>query len=1188
MKRFYNFLSLLLLSLVGVTTAVAQDYKRGELYTEVSDFEGKTVVLYAPGTSGDHPAGYMNGKNTLSTQITDSCFYVFEAIDGKTVDGEQLYRLKQVSSGLYVKDADGQEEDAFELTASEAEAFEMTVMPFDPIDAGDMPTRNSASDQKQDLNEMGFVLCRGEQAAEPFKDDNGNVYNEGYIYIGGVDVPFISPYTDTNVWCVYAYENNKGLEKLEAYLEMYCASGVEPYPAGTQPGYYKQDLVDAAKALFDKANLVYNEELSMSDEEIDVLCAQLKEAFEKLANEGYIDFEEGYFFIADTRANPLYVTVYTSGDTNYFGFVRNYTVPTPLDATAARHVWRLEKGSEEGKWKLKHVATGLYLTNQQAGARNWFLMGSINEATDIVMSKSTHVPGAWMFQYPGQGGNYYATDVNAGGDMAGCNQWSDKNDNGIIFTFASVSEAEFEEALKAAQQEILNEKLSALYDKALTNIMEGTAYKWDGEKDADFSREGALVSPTGDEATSHVFSRAQETDPNEGSTHEALLDNNVSTYYHSSWSSGAFTPSINKFHDVCFELDEPASGIVTAKICKRLTGNDYPTKFAIFGTNEADKANPDAADWKLEGIASINWDTPLLVDGEESEREKYVGYASFNLSQEYKYIRCAAIATIFNESNPMTNRGYFAISEMNLWKGGVLDEVNSTISMVSKPTMDRLNAALETAKAELAKGAATDATMAELQAAYEQFVKEFPVPALLTEAAAAAQAVADNAHNNNLVGDEVAQYPQAAYNALVAAIEAANNYDTKGKTAAEINAQVDLVNAAVAAFKASVTLPKAGKYYVWRGVGTKYNNGKEENGWNSLGALVYSPNNALNTSLYFTRPQGAAENLPFEELTDTVDALVNMKYLWYVEKAEAGKMVIRNVATGMYVGKKDDAVAQSKTPVEINMVAVQPSVFLLECGDGVQFNAYGDGQVGAWPDATDQNARWRFENVDESMLGSSTSLYWPVAAGKYQILTLPVSINQSIEGTIYDVIGVTADNKLALVEQSDVVPAGTPFIYLPDAELTYPAYGAWFDIYFEDDLTLDQGGHLTYATEPVATACLTGTLCEPDTVPAGYGYFYSGKPSATDNTVIGVNSGWIGVRGATMPVADEAEADATIELGKVVIDEITSAQVVTLPAAVSVYNVNGQMVRKNVKTANALKGLPAGIYVVGGQKFIVK
>ena len=99
-------------------------------------------------------------------------------------------------------------------------------------------------------------------------------------------------------------------------------------------------------------------------------------------------------------------------------------------------------------------------------------------------------------------------------------------------------------------------------------------------------------------------------------------------------------------------------------------------------------------------------------------------------------------------------------------------------------------------------------------------------------------------------------------------------------------------------------------------------------------------------------------------------------------------------------------------------------------------------------------------------------------------------------------------------------------------------------------------------------------------VPAGYGYFYSGKPSATDNTVIGVNSGWIGVRGKVMPVADEAEADATIELGKVVIDEITSAQVVTLPAAVSVYNVNGQYV------GTSLDALPKGLYIVGGKKVL--
>ena len=73
-----------------------------------------------------------------------------------------------------------------------------------------------------------------------------------------------------------------------------------------------------------------------------------------------------------------------------------------------------------------------------------------------------------------------------------------------------------------------------------------------------------------------------------------------------------------------------------------------------------------------------------------------------------------------------------------------------------------------------------------------------------------------------------------------------------------------------------------------------------------------------------------------------------------------------------------------------------------------------------------------------------------------------------------------------------------------------------------------------------------------------------------------------------MPVADAEMADVTIDLGKVVIDEINEANVVVLPALSNVYSINGQLVRKNVKTVNALKGLPAGIYVVGGKKFIVK
>ena len=39
-------------------------------------------------------------------------------------------------------------------------------------------------------------------------------------------------------------------------------------------------------------------------------------------------------------------------------------------------------------------------------------------------------------------------------------------------------------------------------------------------------------------------------------------------------------------------------------------------------------------------------------------------------------------------------------------------------------------------------------------------------------------------------------------------------------------------------------------------------------------------------------------------------------------------------------------------------------------------------------------------------------------------------------------------------------------------------------------------------------------------------------------------------------------------------------------ADVDVYDLNGRLVRKSVKAATALQGLPAGTYIVGGKKVL--
>ena len=1184
MKRFYNLLSLFLLSLVGITSAVAQDYKKGTLLETTDEVVGQQVLLYAPGTSSDHPAGFMNGTNALCEIVSDSCIYVFEAV-GRQVDGYDLYRLKQVGSGKYVKDADGQDEDAFELTDEVSEAFEMTVLPYvDITDSGEACGRNTASSQKQDLSNPGFVLCRGELAAEPFEDAN----NEGYIYIGSVHSPFISPYSDTNMWEIWTVENTKGLEKLNNYLDMYFPSPdlSFDFPAGNSPGFYQSEVVAEAQVLVDKANDVSNGDITMSDAEIDELCAQLKAAYEKL-QESRIPLGAGYYFIYNVAGRYLYGA--DQGETSflYSNSARTYEIPETLTADDVKYIWKVTPAEEgEDLYLVENVLKGLVISGQEAscsGTDNGMGFTLAKTGSVMITGNGENEAPSFLFSTTAStknGMKQFHAKFNDNPVMA----WNANASENNCMHFVTVTEEEFNAVIEQAMQQQRNEKLAAAYNKAMSSVMEGTLYTWNGERDEDFTHEGALVEPTGDEATSHFFSNAKE--PSEG-TYEALLDGDFSTFFHTAWSTGAFSASLSKFHYLGVELPEPVEGPLTIKMAKRVqssgNANDYPTKFAVYGTNDnVDKENPDAAEWKLEGIAKVDWSVAVTSP---IEKDNCVGFATVNLSAPYKYVRFGAIETELNAGN--AGRGYWAIGEANLWKGGEYDAVNSTISMVSQPTMDALNAALAKAKAEIAAGTASDATIAELEAAYAQFVLEFPVPALIGEAADAAEAVANAAANNGLVGDDLGMYPQAEYDALVAAIQAARDYDTLNKTAAEINAQVDAVNAAVAVFKASLKLPEAGKYYVWRGKGEKYLNGQEAQGWNSLNALVYSPSNALSTNLAFTRPEGAAELLDVAELADTVDAAENLKYLWMVEKAEAGKIVLRNVGTGMYVGRADGEMGQSKEPVEINVLSARAGQFVLEVREGTHFNFYGGGAVGAWADASDQNAFVAFEEVSLTALGNTSSFYWPVEAGKLQILTLPVSVDVAWDGTAYGVAGVTVDNQLALVEM-DEIPAGTPFVFAANTELTAPAYGAAFNILFEDDVTLDQGGSLIYALEPVAVEGLTGTLCEPDTVAKGFAYFNGGKIAATNETRIGVNSGYVGVAGVQMPIVEADMADETVDLGKIDLTDINNATVVVMPSVVNVYSINGQLVRKNVKTLNATKGLPAGIYVVGGQKLIVK
>ena len=1205
MKRFYNLLSFFLLSLVGITNAVAQDYGQGKLLETPEQIVGKDVLLYEPGTSSDHPAGYLNGSAKWTNTISDACIYNFIKLEKQSEDGHPLYLLQQKSTKKYVKDPakiEGSEGESYvEYTDKKEDAFEMTVLNFEEIvDGAESNPRTAANSNKQDLSVTGFVLCRNEF------DIDEETGEQSPVYIAGQWEPSYFPYTDTNVFRIYEFVVLKGQEKLMSYVEAFV---VDPnnYTTGTTPGTYKKELVDAANQAYNAANQAL-ESGNVTDEQADKLCADLKKAYNDLMDKGFNALVDGGYYFIRTTTNHWMTSEKKSGLDFLWGAGGVYEgdkapAAGEVQVADAKYIWKLTSAGKKDLYYVQNLYTGTYMSAETNAAfkvdKDCYILTEektpLFVAFDGAESKEANSKKLGFVFYQMKADSTKGRQFHSKFANSGVFEWNDIANPNNIYLFNDVAKADIDRIAAEVEQAKLNEKLNTIYGKALVDYSGSLAISG-GTKDADFSN-GLTKDST------NFFCTVLQS--NEGKI-AALADgkfgknNDVNSYFHTSWSGGSFTPSLDRYHYVGVDLKKEISGGIMVKIAKRRTYNDYPMEFAFFGSNDP-KAVVDSAEWTLLGCGKVDWSIGMpLKAGVDPDCEKdtvipnAIGVAGTTFEGSYRYIKCAAIATQYNINDPRGNRGYFCLSEMTVYSPATIDPNGGLIQQVSEPVRKEIAAALEAAKKEVAAGKATQPTIDRLQKAYDAFMKELPNPQALLDAAKEAKTFANNVEKQGFVGEELAQYAPAGLEALKAAVKAANEYDANGKSAKEILAEVEKLNTAVATFKEGINLPEADKIYRLRGASRK--------AWNkkliSYKAQCYAKNNGNANTIYFTYPEGAtneaivtndngviADNEVWETvtsaLTDTLNsALTN--YYWYVEKAEKGKIVLRNVGTGMYLSAQNGEVGQSVTPVEIPVILSKPLMFVFDAGKDKQLNVNSNGQMVTWADPNDWNAQFTFEAVPQI---DYAQLAMPVANEAYQIVTLPVTVDAyCVQGTAYSLVGETDDKKFALAEITEPIPAGTPFILGRDVENAEQALengAALFD-YGMDAIT--NVSELQYSTKALEANGIQGTLCEVDTVAAGYAYLRGSKVVATKNTVIGVNSGYFNAKHEK----GVAAGDVNLELGKVVVDNITNADVVVLPSVVDVYSVDGVLVRKNVKAANATKGLPAGVYVVGKVKVLVK
>lgn len=1198
---------------------MAQAYREGNLLETVEAVTSQDILLNGTGNMGG--GQYLCGQGYSST-VTKDCRYRLEQVSGQ-VDGLNLYVLKQVSTGLYVKDYTLQTTDddqtsqydtsdypfggyGIAVTADKAEAMQFTVSLA--VENGTDPRSKTTQGQAQDLSQPSFVLATKQPSA------NGAIQFLGHYY-----KPFYAVYEDTNAWQIHAVDEPQGKKKLQAYMDVYFKNNTDPavtYPAGTNPGAYPANLVEAAQAAYTEANTALNaENFTLNNDQVNDLCNRIETAVEKLKT-SINPMVDGIYFIHDSRGmfnagNTMFLYGDNGNGKDYISANGNYTKPAKLDADAVKYLWRVKlvKGDSA---TVQNVLTGLYFTHKIAVANHYGLSQSENI---VMLRKGSETGDKFNLSsfYIKNTKNTERACTNPAGWLI---NWNYDNDPGNQFVFESVTEDELNAVLEEAKQDLRNEKLATLYGDAVYALNKGISYApaADYVLDNDFSAEGALVRHTGDEDNTPWYCNNKE--GGEG-TYEALTSEGweYGTYFHSSWSGGAFEPSISKNHYLVAELEQDATGDILVKVAKRGTGNDFPTQFAVYGANKFDKENPNATEWKFQGLADINYTDSVAVTYNNGENDPVtvpdaVGVAAMHLDGSYAYIKLAATKTLFNASNPLTNRGYFAIAKLNIWEAAEpvvksytpeLQDVQNT----NEAVITELQTQIEAAGKQVADSSATDAQIASLQAALDAFNNNYPDPSRVTTALAEASSVYNAASSKNLIGDKLAQYPTTVAEKLANVITKYQNFNSV--KLADINAAVNEINAAVAEFKASIKLPEAGKFYTLRSASKKYEGGS--NGVSYRG-IIYSANNDATTevtntatSVRYYRMDNASTikdsasfaNADFTKLQDTISIAEDARLIWKAEASANGQITFRNLATGMYLTGANGKIYQSIEATPINVEGIAPETFRFNAGkneNGVTMymnTRAASNTIVTWSDTADVNSNFFIEEVAKDKIATQSFYLANVKEGQFYAGTFAVDIAAG-DGYItpYKVIGVNGD-KLVLGAYEDVVEAGTPFIYSVDMVNT-TASGQMTTLGFTqvipaNDLT---EGNYTYETKNVNG--LQGVLTEAVKIPAGKAYINNNGAVAVAPEAgadIAANGAYFNGDASTT----SEEGDETLELGKLVGNALTgidATKVIVLPAKVDVYSIDGKLLRQGVKSSNAAKNLPAGVYVIGGQKVLVK
>lgn len=1160
-NKLYHLLTLAILFVVGISSGQAQKRYSVDLSQSLSiDEFPEAVFAINNGSLAAGSGDFIRGLEK-SSKVTDDNLFQVEGV-GTVDDGENTYttyRLKNVGNGEYVTNDNG----TFAYTATQTRAWVFYVMEATTVTQDDLNASPSEITDFRNVTTEGildntFVLVDAKVTAPTTRKNSATMLCTN---ASGARPSFSNSNYTTNTVQFLAVNELRDYEYLmDALAEIWGTTTPENmYNPGDQPGQISQALYDELCNSYNDANAMIDN--AAGEDQYDAMVAAAKRCEDAIAaaKAGVVQVREGYYYFRSIRSENSV----TYEDGANMRWVDDWTEKENLDPEDAKYIWQIIPNPEmEGSYFIRN-----YFSKRYCGVASALYQ----------LIPTTEEPKESFYIYPAnkeyfliQSASLVAKPFSAGFDCLHAQVnghsmviWKGiESIDGSGWKFLHVDDNKIKSIEAGVAQLKLNETLENNVQEAEAGYQNGIFYDYDGNKSGklDNNEDGTPMGLV--TSLDQLSTNAQEA--NEGPL-KNILDSNIGAgnFFHSSWSSDNFDHT-NNYPYIQADLKKAVKEIVV-KMWPRTSAtqvysNNLPGKIHVVATNTPD----DDDSWVEIGDFenALKWPTVTVADDgtETAGSTNTVSYLRIPFGETaYQYVRLEVTTRLGSTTDFKTvavSSGCFNLAEIRIFESAYSPEL-SLNNAVPAEILEKLLNTIEKAKAELANESATQATIDELAKAYQEYLDNYPDPQMAKNALNEAKVFLRFAAE----GSDYGFVQEGAKAEFQAALETAESHIKDLMTLSEVKAAQAEVAAALKAFNAKINVPANGEWcYIVSKTGGAASDAYVISGGNEAKKNAWSK--AEETT---TRPEALWQ---FIHNADGTYSLKNAGNNQYMLTPRVGG------STGSGMSLKGDTCTFT---VQVDKSTETEGCVNFVFAPNVYLNADPAGPMVSWGSANGKdNSTFQIigAEIEDAFYGDYA---FSVNSNAYTFVTLPISVNA--DDNCYEVIGRNGD-QLELKNIDGVIEGGTPFVYCHEDE----------DVTTANTLVIVEAlqnsiADFVYATEAKAVNGLQGTLSPIDSLQVGYGILFEGNTIVDSELGEGVanNSAYLlpTVPQTTETGVKSIKIDGTISA-------ISTPVRVAEQSVVNVYTLSGVKVRANVKAADAAKGLPAGLYIVGSKKVIVK